>query len=73
MDFRAALLWAREICEEMNQNRNGVAYNEREADHRANKLAYLMSHQKMSFVDSHFHMYRLQRKTGIKGIKVSLA
>ena len=35
MDFKAALLQAREKCEEMNrerQNRIGVTYDEREAD-----------------------------------------
>ena len=60
MDFKAAILRAREICEEI-----GVAYGEREADRRADKLAYLRSHQNISFVDTHFHMDRLQRKTGL--------
>ena len=61
MDFKAALLRACEISKEMNQNRIGVAYDEKEADCRADKLAYLRSHQKISFVDTHFHMDRLQR------------
>ena len=67
MDFKAVLLRAREISTEMNlnQNRIGVAYDEKEADHRADKLAYLRSHQKISFVDTNFHMDRLQRKTGL--------
>ena len=65
MDFKAALLRACEISKEMNQNRIGVAYDEKEADHRADKLAYLRSHQKISFVDTHFHMDMLQRKTGL--------
>ena len=47
------------------QNRIGIAYDEREADRRADKLAYLKSHQKISFVDTHFHMDRLQSKTGL--------
>ena len=47
MDFKAALLRAREISTEMNQNRIGVAYDEKEADRRADKLAYLRSHQKI--------------------------
>ena len=46
-------------------NRIGVVSEEREADCRADKLAYLRSHQKISFVDTHFHMDRLQRKTGL--------
>ena len=65
MDFKAALLRACEISKEMNQNRIGVTYDEKEADRRADKLAYLRSHQKISFVDTHFHMDRLQRKTGL--------
>ena len=65
MDFKAALLRACEISKEMNQNRIGVTYDEKEADRRADKLAYLWSHQKISFVDTHFHMDRLQRKTGL--------
>ena len=68
MDFKAVLLRAKEISEQMNSerpNRIGVAYDEREADRRADKLAYLRSHQKISFVDTHFHMDRLQRKTGL--------
>ena len=65
MDFKAALLRAREISTEMNQNRIGVTYDEKEADRRADKLAYLRSRQKISFVDTHFHMDRLQRKTGL--------
>ena len=47
----------------MNQNQISVAYDEREEDRRADKLAYLRSHQNISFVDTHFHMDRLQRKT----------
>ena len=68
MDFKAPLLRAWEIHEEMDQerpNRIGVSYDEREADCRADKLAYLRSHQKILFVDTHFHMDRLQRKTGL--------
>ena len=65
MDFKAALLRACEISKEMNQNRIGVTYDEKEADRRADKLVYLRSHQKISFVDTHFHMDRLQRKTGL--------
>ena len=50
MDFKAVLLRAQEISEQMNPehpNRICVTYDEREADHRAYKLAYLRSHQKI--------------------------
>ena len=63
-DFKAAILQAWEIREEMkceHHNRIGVAYDERETDRRAD---YLRPQLKISFVDTHFHMDRLQSKTG---------